>query len=432
MQSKKGSFLLYLIPPLFLLLIVSGLVFWQWQSAGRQGLPEVSVTLDGTALQQRGGSWDVPVLGGLLTRHLEGSYPAIGTVLPVEQPQPALAVSPEDAAITGVRLRDTADQSVLYDGDAEGFAGFSFAEDGDYFLEVTLSLDRGTQGAGTFSFDATLEVRLPRPDPSFALSSSAPQQGDLIAVTASNLPDGAVPTGESALGYVRFSPDKTPGSYTALVPVGYDRAAGEYTIEVTAGNETVSLPVTVSAAEFEVQQMTISEEISDQTVNSQAANWEFHITVVPLYDTANDELYTGGAFLQPVEGRISTPYGVLRYVNGSTTPERHGGIDIAAALGTPVLCPADGVIEYAGFLQLSGNTIVLEHGGGLKSYFYHMDSLDVATGDRVTQGSKLGEVGTTGYSTGPHLHYEVKIGRESVSPWPLFDGSSSIFAAVAG
>ena len=137
-------------------------------------------------------------------------------------------------------------------------------------------------------------------------------------------------------------------------------------------------------------------------------------------------------FLQPVEGRISTPYGVLRYVNGSTTPERHGGIDIAAALGTPVLCPADGVIEYAGFLQLSGNTIVLEHGGGLKSYFYHMDSLDVATGDRVTQGSKLGEVGTTGYSTGPHLHYEVKIGRESVSPWPLFDGSSSIFAAVAG
>ena len=97
-----------------------------------------------------------------------------------------------------------------------------------------------------------------------------------------------------------------------------------------------------------------------------------------------------------------------------------------------MLCPADGVIEYAGFLQLSGNTIVLEHGGGLKSYFYHMDSLDVATGDRVTQGSKLGEVGTTGYSTGPHLHYEVKIGRESVSPWPLFDGSSSIFAAVAG
>ena len=176
MQSKKGSFLLYLIPPLFLLLIVSGLVFWQWQSAGRQGLPEVSVTLDGTALQQRGGSWDVPVLGGLLTRHLEGSYPAIGTVLPVEQPQPALAVSPEDAAITGVRLQDTADQSVLYEGDAEGFAGFSFAEDGDYSLEVTLSLDRGTQGAGTFSFDATLEVRLPRPDPSFALSSSAPQQ----------------------------------------------------------------------------------------------------------------------------------------------------------------------------------------------------------------------------------------------------------------
>ena len=121
-----------------------------------------------------------------------------------------------------------------------------------------------------------------------------------------------------------------------------------------------------------------------------------------------------------------------RYVNGGATPERHGGVDIAAALGTPVQCPADGLVEYAGFLQLSGNTIVIEHGGGLKSYFYHMDSLDVATGDRVEKGRLLGAVGTTGYSTGPHLHYEVKIGRESVSPWPLFDGSSAIFAADAG
>ena len=117
----------------------------------------------------------------------------------------------------------------------------------------------------------------------------------------------------------------------------------------------------------------------------------------------------------------------MRYVNGSSVPERHGGIDIAAALGTPVLCPADGVVEYAGLLQLSGNTIVLEHGGGLKSYFYHMDSLNVSAGDREQQGQQLGTVGTTGYSTGPHLHYEVKIGRQSVSPWPLFDGSSSIF-----
>lgn len=107
-------------------------------------------------------------------------------------------------------------------------------------------------------------------------------------------------------------------------------------------------------------------------------------------------------------------------MNGGATPERHGGVDIAAALGTPVQCPADGLVEYAGFLQLSGNTIVIEHGGGLKSYFYHMDSLDVATGDRVEKGRLLGAVGTTGYSTGPHLHYEVKIGREERLPLAPF------------
>ncbi len=427
---KRSKLALYLIPPLFLALVAVGALFWQWQSAGRRGLPEVSVTLEDSALLQHGGSWEVPLLGGLLTRRLEGDYPALGLTIPVDGAQPSLAVSPKDASLTRVLLTEQGGGAVLYDGDAAGFSAFSFAEDGDYYLEVWAALDRGGQGAGEFYFDAALEVALPRPDPSFTLSASDLLQGDLIAVTAENLPDGVVPTGQSELGYVRFSPTGEAGCYVALVPVGYARAAAQYTIEVTAGGETVSLPVTVSENAFEVQQMTISEEVADQTVNSQAANWEFHITVVPLYDTANDELYTGSAFLQPVEGRISTPYGVLRYVNGSTVPERHGGIDIAAALGTPVLCPADGVVEYAGYLQLSGNTIVLEHGGGLKSYFYHMDSLDVSTGDRVAQGDKLGEVGTTGYSAGPHLHYEVKIGRERVSPWPLFDGSSSIFAAA--
>ena len=425
MQKRKKAVFLLILPVVFLL--AAGLVFLRWHAAGSRKMPEVSVTLNSGALLQHSGSWEVPVLGGLLTRRLEGSYPALGAILPVDQPQPVLSVSPEDALLTQVRLTRQADQSVLYNADATGFADFVFPEDGEYFLEVWGNLDRGSQGTGNFYFDATLDVLLPRPDPQFTLSADTVAQGELIAVHARYLPDGVFPAGESALGYVRFSPADEEGCYTAFVPVGYAQQPGSYEITVTAGEQTLQLPVTVTEGTFEVQQMTIDQSISDQTVNSAAANWEFHLEVVPLYDTANDELYSGGPFIQPVDGRISTPYGVMRYVNGSSVPERHGGIDIAAALGTPVLCPADGVVEYAGLLQLSGNTIVLEHGGGLKSYFYHMDSLNVSAGDRVQQGQQLGTVGTTGYSTGPHLHYEVKIGRQSVSPWPLFDGSSSIF-----
>lgn len=416
---------------LLLAALAAALVLWrQWAAAGEGSVPAVSVTLDGEELLQHGGSWETPLLGGLLTRRPTLSYPALGKVLALDSDQPLLAAAPADAALSRVRVSRGGD--ALFDGSPEAFAAFRFPGDGDYFVEVWGSLDRGGDGRGDFYFDASVALLLPVPEPEFSLSSADAQQGDLLTVTARHIPEGVTPSGESGLGYVRFVPAGEPGVYTALVPVGYAREPGAYTIEVTAGQASASLPVTVAESDFEVQQMTISEEIADETVNSQAANWEFHVTVVPLYDTANDERYWSVPFLQPVEGRISTPYGVKRYVNGGATPERHGGVDIAAALGTPVQCPADGLVEYAGFLQLSGNTIVIEHGGGLKSYFYHMDSLDVATGDRVEKGRLLGAVGTTGYSTGPHLHYEVKIGRESVSPWPLFDGSSAIFAADAG
>ena len=187
---KRSKLALYLIPPLFLALVAVGALFWQWQSAGRRGLPEVSVTLEDSALLQHGGSWEVPLLGGLLTRRLEGDYPALGLTIPVDGAQPSLAVSPKDASLTRVLLTEQGGGAVLYDGDAAGFSAFSFAEDGDYYLEVWTALDRGGQGAGEFYFDAALEVALPRPDPSFTLSASDLLQGDLIAVTAENLPDG--------------------------------------------------------------------------------------------------------------------------------------------------------------------------------------------------------------------------------------------------
>jgi pyruvate/2-oxoglutarate dehydrogenase complex dihydrolipoamide acyltransferase (E2) component len=76
----------------------------------------------------------------------------------------------------------------------------------------------------------------------------------------------------------------------------------------------------------------------------------------------------------------------------------------------------------------TGNTIVIEHGGGLKSMYYHMNSLSVAQGATVQQGQLLGTVGTTGYSTGNHLHFEMRLFNETVNPMSLFQGTGSIFA----
>jgi murein DD-endopeptidase MepM/ murein hydrolase activator NlpD len=128
-----------------------------------------------------------------------------------------------------------------------------------------------------------------------------------------------------------------------------------------------------------------------------------------------------------VEGRITSSFGLYRYINGATTPSRHQGIDIAVPTGTPVPASNRGRVVQADFVIMTGNTVVIEHGGGLKTYYYHMSEIDCAVGDMVEQGDIIGLVGSTGYSTGAHLHFEVRIDNRSVSPWPLIDGTSPIY-----
>lgn len=129
---------------------------------------------------------------------------------------------------------------------------------------------------------------------------------------------------------------------------------------------------------------------------------------------AFDAPSTGGSFLDgfiiPSEGRRSGVYGAKRvYNNDDANPRTHWGIDVAAPVGTPVAAPAGGVVTLADpNLFFEGGTIFLDHGQGLVSVFMHLSAVDVQPGERVTQGQTLGEIGNTGRSTGPHLHWGVK------------------------
>ena len=87
----------------------------------------------------------------------------------------------------------------------------------------------------------------------------------------------------------------------------------------------------------------------------------------------------------------------------------HEGLDIAAPHGKEVLAPSDGIIVFAGLEGGYGNVLVIDHGYGVKTRFGHLSKLEVKTGDRVKRGQLVGAVGNTGRSTGPHLHYEVRV-----------------------
>lgn len=95
---------------------------------------------------------------------------------------------------------------------------------------------------------------------------------------------------------------------------------------------------------------------------------------------------------------------------------KHEGIDLAAPRGTPVYAPADGTVERASWFSSYGNFIEIDHGGSMETRYGHLSGYAVAAGDHVTKGQLIGYVGTTGRSTGPHLHYEVRVAGAAVDP----------------
>ncbi len=120
-------------------------------------------------------------------------------------------------------------------------------------------------------------------------------------------------------------------------------------------------------------------------------------------------------FIWPVEGELSSPFGLRRVLNGKPRAP-HRGIDIAAPAGVPVTAAADGVVVDAGDFFFSGNLVFIEHGEGVVTTYAHLDKIVVRPGERVEKGDLVGYVGSTGRVTGPHLHFGVMVDSVYVDP----------------
>lgn len=103
----------------------------------------------------------------------------------------------------------------------------------------------------------------------------------------------------------------------------------------------------------------------------------------------------------------------------------HRGIDLASPTGTPIYATADGVVSRADWFSSYGLYVAIEHGGQIQTRYGHMSRLNVAAGQAVRKGEIIGYVGSTGRSTGPHLHYEVRIAGVAVNPVPYLQGSAA-------
>ena len=125
-----------------------------------------------------------------------------------------------------------------------------------------------------------------------------------------------------------------------------------------------------------------------------------------------------GAFRLPRASRITSPFGTARVYNGEVQG-RHLGTDFAGAVGAPVRAAGRGVVAMVANFYLAGRAVYIDHGGGVVTAYFHLSRADVAEGDTVVGGQRIGAVGRSGRVTGPHLHWVARYGAISVDPMSL-------------
>ncbi len=208
-----------------------------------------------------------------------------------------------------------------------------------------------------------------------------------------------------------------------LYPIPSSTRPGDYHVTIAPEYEQpIRLSISIEDRDFVMQALTIDPNVNASTRNDDSYE-EFHEMLVASRNVTESTALFDSVFVLPLEGRMTTEYGQGRTVNGVPSGSRHSGYDLAAPTGTEFGAAQAGKVRFAGELTLTGNTVILEHGLGIFSQYYHMDTLAVEAGEKVQQSQILGTVGSTGFSTGPHLHYCVYVNGAYVDPAVFMDPS---------
>ena len=148
--------------------------------------------------------------------------------------------------------------------------------------------------------------------------------------------------------------------------------------------------------------------------------------LITALENNGSETYVGGTFAWPAPGyyTITSPYG-MRVHPVLKTYSKHSGLDIGAPFGSYAIAANSGIVTKSTYSNSYGNMIMIDHGGGVSTLYAHGSELLVNVGDVVERGQAVLKVGSTGWSTGPHLHFEIRINGQTIDPYPYITSSNN-------
>jgi len=212
---------------------------------------------------------------------------------------------------------------------------------------------------------------------------------------------------------------KKNGQYIAWIGIHLKTKPATYTIQWTSNSShSVSQAldkVKIHKGDFRVSHITVEKKMSSFDNEAIQRIHADQAAIKKAYKTLVDIHNSWPAMIWPVQGVISTPFAAQRYVNGNARSP-HSGLDIAAPTGTPVKAPLAGKVLLVSNMFLNGTLIAIGHGDGITTVYAHLNKALVKPGDILQQGDVFAEVGSTGRSTGPHLHWGVHFSGAKINP----------------
>lgn len=218
---------------------------------------------------------------------------------------------------------------------------------------------------------------------------------------------------------------ETEGRTFFLLGFDLDTDAGKYPLKVYFEGKAEGvemLEVSVRRREYPVEELSLPDKMVTPPAEVLARIGEERKSAQAVYDSSVPDAMWLPPFDRPVEGQPSGNFGRRRILNGKPKSP-HSGEDYKAGLGSRVTAVARGRVSMARDLYYSGKTILLDHGGGLVSQYFHLDRMSVKEGQVVQKGEAIGNVGATGRVTGPHLHFGIRLHGMRLDPsllWQLF------------
>jgi murein DD-endopeptidase MepM/ murein hydrolase activator NlpD len=251
---------------------------------------------------------------------------------------------------------------------------------------------------------------------------ASPSQGDVAVVSIASVRDARDVEGNLGGRSLHFFPSN--GGYTALGGIDLDRGPGKMpwqveVIDATGDRHRASGTVLVRSGKFSVERLTLPKGMVDLDPDTERRADQEAARLRALYASVTPERLWAGKFTRPLPSQGSgSGFGSRRIINGQPRAP-HSGVDFSADRGTPVVAANRGRVALIGELFFAGRCVILDHGLGLYTLYFHLDRVDAAEGALVERGAVIGVVGATGRATGPHLHWGAQLGGARIDPRAL-------------